>query len=279
MNISDFTSQLIDNFISYILNIRGYSKTTITTYQIVLKEAFRVSEFYEDGDIWILDITRYRISIASNNKRTIAKKLSAIRSFVSYLKKQQNMSIKLVADESVKVPQTLPKPIEESYISEILNDSTIEERLIVLLLYGLGLRISELSSIRLDLIKSEWIEIRGKGGKARQLPMLPIIQESIELYKKSYNPKIYLFEKRGVAMNSSQLRYILTKCFKSKGIKATPHQLRHSFATHLLNSGARISDVSELLGHTTMATTQIYTKLAESKKLKEYQNSHPLMRG
>ncbi|SFV56070.1 Tyrosine recombinase XerC [hydrothermal vent metagenome] len=275
---SDFIDGLIDSFLSYISDIRGYSETSVLTYKIVLRETFKVSEFYEDGDRWVLDITLYRIEIASNNKKTIAKKLSAIHSFVSYLENQREMSIKLIADESVKVPQTLPKPIEERYILEVLNDSTIEERTIVLLLYGLGLRISELSSIKLELLKEEWLEVRGKGGKVRQLPMLPIIHRSIELYKKSYNPKIYLFEKRGVAMSDSQLRYILTKCFKSKGIKATPHQLRHSFATHLLNSGARISDVSELLGHTTMATTQIYTKLAESKKLKEYQESHPLMR-
>ncbi len=78
-------------------------------------------------------------------------------------------------------------------------------------------------------------------------------------------------------MNQAQLRYILTKCFKSKGLKATPHQLRHSFATHLLNNGARISDVSELLGHSSMATTQVYTKLADSKKLKEYLEAHPLV--
>lgn len=278
MDRVESTSELIDDFLDYILNIRGYSERSVSTYEIVLRRAFELSEFHEDGDRWRLDITAYRIEIASNNKKTIAKKLSAIRSFVSYLEKQRGMSVKLIADESVKVPQTLPKPIEESYILEVLNDSTIEERLIVLLLYGLGLRISELSDIKLESISEEWIEIRGKGDKTRQLPILPTLQESIALYRDIHDPKIYLFEKKGIAMSASQLRYILTKCFKSKGIKATPHQLRHSFATHLLNNGARISDVSQLLGHTTMATTQIYTKLAESKKLKEYQESHPLMK-
>ncbi len=278
MSISEFAKDLRDSFLNYILSVRGYSPTSVLTYEIVLRETFKVSEFYEDGDRWVLDITPYRIKIASNNKKTIAKKLSAIHSFVSYLEKQREMSIKLIADESVKIPQTLPKPIEEKHILEVLDDSSTEERLIILLLYGLGLRISELSSIKLELLRDKWIEVRGKSGKVRQLPILPILQDNIERYRKSYNPKVYLFEKKGVAMSDSQLRYILTKCFKSKGIKATPHQLRHSFATHLLNSGARISDVSELLGHSTMATTQIYTKLADSKKLKEYQNSHPLMK-
>ena len=77
-------------------------------------------------------------------------------------------------------------------------------------------------------------------------------------------------------MNSAQLRYILTKLFKAQGLKVAPHQLRHSFATHLLNNGARISDVSELLGHETMATTQVYTKLGSVKKMQEYMKAHPL---
>jgi len=78
-------------------------------------------------------------------------------------------------------------------------------------------------------------------------------------------------------MNAAQLRYKLTKLFRKEGLKVTPHQLRHSFATHLLNHGARIADVSELLGHETMATTQVYTKLGSVKKMQEYMKAHPLV--
>jgi integrase/recombinase XerC len=77
-------------------------------------------------------------------------------------------------------------------------------------------------------------------------------------------------------MNSAQLRYRVSKLFGSRGLKVTPHQLRHSYATHLLDNGARISDVSELLGHSNMATTQIYTKLGNRKKMSEYMSAHPL---
>jgi integrase/recombinase XerC len=144
------------------------------------------------------------------------------------------------------------------------------------MLYGLGLRISELAQVKLDNIKGQWIQILGKGNKVRELPLLNELQNLITLYTQEKNPKKYLFEKGNAPMNVAQLRYIISKLFKSVGIKATPHQLRHSFATHLLNNGARISDVSELLGHETMATTQVYTKLGSVKKMQEYMKAHPL---
>jgi len=105
-----------------------------------------------------------------------------------------------------------------------------------------------------------------------------MLHRLIEQYIKDKSPKKYLFEKGNAPMNVAQLRYIITKLFKAVGIKATPHQLRHSFATHLLNNGARISDVSELLGHETMATTQVYTKLGSVKKMQEYMKAHPLVK-
>jgi integrase/recombinase XerC len=260
-------------------DIRGYSETSAITYEIALRQMAEVSEFFEDSGKWILDITPFRLKIAQNNKKTIAKKLSAVHSFVNYLQDQRAMTLKLIADESVKVPQTLPKPIEEQYIEEVLMDTGLRERLLIMMLYGLGLRISELSGMRLEDIHEEWILVHGKGSKVRQLPLLPELQSLIKVYKDRYLPRRFLFEKGGANMNQAQLRYILTKPFKAKGLKVTPHQLRHSFATHLLNNGARISDVSELLGHSSMATTQVYTKLGSTKKLKEYLGAHPLCQG
>ena len=266
----------IDDFLDYIRDIRGYSETSVITYEIALRQMAEASEFFEDSGKWILDITPFRLRIVRNNKKTIAKKLSAIHSFVNYLQDQRSVTVKLIADEPVKVPQTLPKPIEEQYIEEVLSDATLKEKLLIAMLYGLGLRISELSGLKLENIREEWILIHGKGNKVRQLPLLPELQSLIRAYRDRYLPKRHLFEKGGANMNQAQLRYVLTKLFKAKGLKATPHQLRHSFATHLLNNGARISDVSELLGHSSMATTQVYTKLGSTKKLKEYLGAHPL---
>ena len=182
----------------------------------------------------------------------------------------------MIADESIKVPQSLPKPIEEKYITEVLEVANLQEKLLISMLYGLGLRISELSDLKLEDIKGKWVQIHGKGSKVRELPLLVELQTLIKQYLDSYHPKKYLFEKGNAPLNAAQLRYKLSKLFKDAGLKVTPHQLRHSFATHLLNRGARISDVSELLGHETMATTQVYTKLGSVKKMQEYMKAHPL---
>ena len=265
-----------EEFLEYLLDVRGYSETSIVTYEIALRQMMEVSHFYvEDGNT-ILDITPFRFKIVKNHKKTIVKKLSAIHSFMKYLEDQCHLPVKLIGDESIKVPQSLPKPIEERYISEVLDKANLEEKVLISMLYGLGLRISELSLLKLKDIKGEWIQIHGKGNKVRELPLLPELQKLIRVYVKEKNPKTYLFEKGNAPMNAAQLRYILTKLFKEAGLKVTPHQLRHSFATHLLNNGARISDVSELLGHETMATTQVYTKLGSVKKMQEYMQAHPL---
>jgi integrase/recombinase XerC len=263
-------------FLDYLEDIRGYSEATVTTYEVALRQMFEVSHVYEEDGIITLDITPYRFQIANKNKHTIAARLTAIHAFVKYLEEQLDISVRLLAGEAIKVPKSLPKPIEETYIKEVISDATLKEKLLVTMLYGLGLRITELSTLQLSQIQQSWVQVRGKGNKVREIPLLPSIRALLDEYLKVYSPKKYLFEKGSAPMNSAQLRYKLTKLFKAKGIKATPHQLRHSFATHLLNEGARIADVSELLGHETMATTQVYTKLGSVKKMKEYMKAHPL---
>ena len=265
-----------ERFLEYLEDIRGYSEATISTYEVALRQMFASSHIYEEDGVTTLDITPYRFEIAQKNKHTIAARLTAIHSFINYLEDQQDISVRLIAGESIKVPKSLPKPIEENYIREVLEKATLEEKVLISMLYGLGLRISELSTLELSAIQNEWVQVRGKGNKVRELPLLPSLHTLLQRFKEAYHPKKYLFEKGNAPLNSAQLRYKLTKLFKSQGIKATPHQLRHSFATHLLNEGARITDVSELLGHETMAATQVYTKLGSAKKMNEYMKAHPL---
>ena len=266
----------INSFLYYIEKVRGYTFSSIITYRSTLDEVLKESHFFVEDEKIILDITPLRLKNINNSKKTISKKLSAIRSFVKFMREQKEIEIKLIGDSVIKVPKTLPKPLEKSIIDEILKSANLKESLIVTLLYGLGLRISELSSLRVSDISQEWVLVLGKGNKTREVPLLKPIYKQIEIYIEQENPKEFLLEKNGKAMKSSQIRYLFTKLFKKSGIKATPHQLRHSFATHLLQHGARISDVSELLGHSSMVSTQIYTQLGSNKKLNEYAKAHPL---
>ena len=269
-------TQYCKPFFDYLKEIRKYSPQTIKTYSISLQLLQENYEIEKTENGYILNITALRIKLKNHSKRSISTKLSAIRSFVKYLKNFHSIDIKLKGDQSVKVPKTLPKPIKYEKIIEVLNSCDLETRLLIKTLYGLGLRISELSNLKLENISQNWVRVKGKGDKIREIPIVSALKEEMQEYIQQNGNKIYLFEKEGKALKDSQIRYKINRAFAKKGIKATPHQLRHAFATDLLSQGARIADVSELLGHSSMATTQIYTKLNNSTKLKNYLKAHPL---
>jgi len=147
---------------------------------------------------------------------------------------------------------------------------------LILLVYALGLRISEVVNLKIKDIENSWVTIKGKSDKIRQLPLLKNVNDLLDEYLEYSLNKEFVFEKNGVGLNQNQLRYKITSVFKEIGLKVTPHQLRHSFATELLQNGARIGDVSELLGHSSLESTQIYTKLSSTLKMDNYQKAHPL---
>ena len=262
-------------FLESLENFRGYSDLTIKSYDESIKEAFIYIEIIEESNNIIFNLMPYRIKIAHLNAKTISKKLSAIRGFVEYLN-DNDFKVIIKADESIKVAKTLPKPISHENIVEAIAKADSDEKLVVVMLYTLGLRISELSSLKLSDISKEWIRVLGKGNKQRDVPLLPLVRELLDEYLTRNITNKFLFEKSGERLSENSLRYIITKVFKRVTLKVTPHQLRHSYATALLNGGAPIVDVGELLGHSSMATTQIYTKLGSALKQQNYNKAHPL---
>ena len=262
-------------YLESLEKLRGYSDLTIKSYDESIKEALSFVEVIQEDSQTIINLMPYRIKIAHLNAKTISKKLSAIRGFIEYLN-ENGMNAVLKSDDSVKVAKTLPKPISHQHILEALEYSDIQEKLIIIMLYTLGLRISELSSLELNNITDEWVRVLGKGNKQRDLPIISSTKKVLDEYLGVFVLKKFLFEKDGEKLSENSLRYIVTKVFRKIGIKVTPHQLRHSYATSLLNSGAPIVDVSELLGHSSMATTQIYTKLGSALKQQNYNKAHPL---
>ena len=135
--IKEKLQRLSEDFLEYLFDVRGYSEHSIITYEVALRQMIEVSHFSLENNTYILDINPFRFKIVKNAKKTIVKKLSAIRSFVKYLEDQCLMNVKLLADETIKVPQSLPKPIEESYIEEVLDIANLEEKLLITMLYGL----------------------------------------------------------------------------------------------------------------------------------------------
>ncbi len=262
-------------FLQSLESLRGYSDLTIKSYDETLREASNYVEVIEDATGTIVNLMPYRIKIANLNAKTISRKLSSIRSFVKFLQENKIECI-LKVDDTIKIAKTLPKPIPHKHILQAIEKASLEEELLVNLLYTSGLRISELSSLEIIDISNEWLRVIGKGNKQRDIPLLKITKELIDEYLDKNLRIKYLFEKNDKKLSENSLRYTISKVFKRVALKVTPHQLRHSFATELLNNNARISDVSELLGHSCMATTQIYTKLASSLKQKNYNQAHPL---
>lgn len=262
-------------FLEHLEMLRGYSDLTIKSYDESIKEALAFMEVLEEENHLLFNLMPYRIYIAKLNAKTISKKLSAVRSFVAYLN-EVGTKVVLKADESIKVAKTLPKPVSHKNILLALEHATPMQQLVVVMLYTLGLRISELSGLKLSDIGKEWVRVLGKGNKHRDVPLLQSARELLDTYLTNNNPKLFLFEKNGEKLSENSLRYIVTKLFEDVALKVTPHQLRHSYASSLLNSGAPIVDVSELLGHSSMATTQIYTKLGSALKQDNYNKAHPL---
>ncbi len=264
------------SFLDYLSDVRGYSDLTLKSYDESLQEAFEYIDIYTENSVTVFELMPYRVFLKDLKSTTKSKKLSAVRSFVNYLNDNKLMRVVLKSDDSIKVSKTLPKPIKHELIVEALQKASLQESVVVVLLYTLGLRISELSNIKLEDISSEWIRVVGKGSKTRDVPLLKDVKELVEKYIESYGVKKFLFEKDGEKLSENSLRYMVNKVFDKIAVKVTPHQLRHSYATSLLNGGAPISDVSELLGHKSLSTTQIYTKLGSALIRKNYNNAHPL---
>lgn len=264
-----------ENFLKSLEAMRGYSPHTIQSYNDSIDAMLTYAEISDEAGVISINLMPLRLKIAGLNAKSIASRLSAIRSFVKYLRSEGKI-VELHSDESVKVPKSLPKPISHEHILHALQYAEPLAALAITLLYTMGLRISELSNLRIADISEGWSRVHGKGDKERDIPMLEDISALVKAYQQTSPSKEYIFEAFGEKLSENSLRYIITKAFAKVGLKVTPHQLRHTYATELLNNGARIADVSELLGHASMATTQIYTKLGNTLKMDNYRQSHPL---
>ena len=296
--------QEYNNWIDYLSNIKNLSQNSIISYKNDLSKFFIFFQNHIEENLGIQEIENIEISefrsfltyrrnsdISSNS---IARNISALKSFFSFLIK--NNKIKKCSVFSLKSPKlkkSLPRPINvELAIQVIKHSKEIEDekwiglrnKSILLLLYGCGLRISEALSLNYDDVQNEdHILIKGKGEKERIVPMMPYIKKGIENYleacpKEIVSDEALFIGKRFSRLSPRIIQYALEKIRTTLSLPetATPHALRHSFATHLLDSGGDLRTIQELLGHSSLSTTQKYTKVETSKLLDTYKKAHPL---
>ncbi|MEW5758598.1 MAG: tyrosine recombinase XerC [Candidatus Omnitrophota bacterium] len=280
----------IEKFIRYLEIEKGASAHTLLNYKIDLEE---FKNFLGEIDIQKIDylaIRRFLALLKSKNllQRTISRKLSCLRSFFKFLTKdgilKNNPAMSILSPKSEK---HLPQFLTEDEATRLVqapegNDILVmRDRAILETFYSTGMRISEVAGLDnrdIDFIGSV-IKVRGKGKKERLVPIGDKATFAIKKYldrRNNTNQAVFL-NKNGRRISLRGIRGIVVKYIHKVSLKngLSPHSIRHSFATHLLNRGADLRSVQELLGHSNLSTTQIYTHLTTDRLKKIYEKAHP----
>ncbi len=288
------------SFSDYLLLEKKYSQLTVKAYLNDLESFsnFILEEFqqnsihninYSQIRSWIIKLVEAEIS-----NRTVNRKISSLNTYYKFLQKTQTIAINpLVNHKALKTNKKIQIPFSEQEIKDVLKElslnndfESIRDRLIIELFYATGIRRIELVEIKLKDIdtSNKTLKVLGKRNKERYIPLIESVIVTFNEYLKIRNTlkeikdENYLFlTKKGMKIYETLVYRIINKYFSmaSTKIKKSPHILRHSFATHLLNEGANLNAVKELLGHSSLAATQIYThnSIAELKSV--YANTHP----
>ncbi len=285
----------LDDFLNYLKYQKNYSDDTIHSYHIDISEYLN----YLDSEGIKLDEMNYdlvrlylmHLDKIKNKNATISRKISSLRSFYKYL--LNNNVVETNPFLLISLPKKekhLPRFFYYNELEELFKTPDIRtplgqrDRLILEILYATGVRVSELVNIKLSDISGFEILILGKGAKERVVRFGDYANEILELYlsdgykKLNVNGKEFLFlNNQGGQLTTRGVRYILNKIIEQTTIdkKISPHMLRHTFATHLLNEGCDLLTVQELLGHASLSATSIYTHITNDRLKEVYFRCHP----
>jgi integrase/recombinase XerC len=300
--------QALTAWMAFLGNERGYSDNTLESYERDARQLFVFLSARLGKPISLADLNRLtpqdlRAFMASRREigtssRSLSRGISALRSFCRFLERAGLLKNRAVLAIALpKVPLSLPRPLTIPKAQDLLDESQeahkrehprwvgARDQAVLLLLYGAGLRISEAVGIlRRDapIPPRDVLRVKGKGGKERIVPILPAIQTSVERYL-TWVP-FHLPQEgplfvgmKGKKLSPRILQLLIARLRGALGLPevATPHALRHSFATHLLGSGADLRSIQELLGHSSLSTTQIYTEVDRETLLRNYDKAHP----
>ncbi len=280
----------IDSFLNKLSVEKNYSEHTLLNYRSDLEEFFR---FFGSEDVKAVDYPALRrflaeLRVKERKPRSVARKLSALRSFYKYLQREGIVDKNPAAlVQTPKLDKALPHFLTEEAATQLVESphsdkmSDLRDKAIFETLYASGIRVSELvglSAKDVDLI-GNMIKVFGKGKKERVVPLGDKACEAIQAYldvRGSGADAIFL-NKSGGRLTARSVRNIINKhiAVEAMAQKVHPHMFRHSFATHMLDRGADLRSVQELLGHVNLSTTQIYTHLTMDRLKKVYEKAHP----
>lgn len=289
--------ELVEEFLGYLASIKNYSPNTLISYQYDLKDFVEFCGSLSDKEEENLEKLKQYLEYLKKRKYnpfSIARKISSIKSFFKFLEVEKGINAGfLLFLESPKLPFRLPKVLSLEEIEKLLNAPDLNnslgyrDRTMLEVLYATGLRVSELIGLKLENINLELglVRILGKGSKERLVPMGDYALKFLKSYLENIRPifeneksKNFVFlNRRGAPLTRQRFWQIIKEYAKKCGLedKVSPHVIRHSFATHLLQGGADLRALQMMLGHASLSTTQIYTHL-DYKKLKEiYEKHHP----
>ncbi|MHB1105860.1 MAG: tyrosine-type recombinase/integrase [Lutibacter sp.] len=287
----------ITSFLNYLSLEKKYSKHTVTAYQNDLNsfQLFCNLEYgneniatvnYAQIRNWIVSLVNSKIT-----NRTINRKVSSLKSFYKFLQKTKQIEASpLVKHQALKVLKQVQVPFSEKEIFNVLDAlddgdfESVRNKLMVELLYSTGMRRNELINIKITDIDyvNETVKVLGKRNKERFIPLLKTVKESLLKFSVMReevaisSPYLFL-TKNGKKIYDTLVYRVINNYFSavSSKVKKSPHVIRHSFATHLLNEGADLNAVKELLGHSSLASTQIYTHSSLGKLKEVYNQAHP----
>ena len=282
---------LFNKFKDYLSFEKKFSANTIAAY---LRDINDFQKFLNDNGTKISKEINYSflrqwivvLSEKKYSKISINRKIASLKSYFDYLVKIEVINTSpLKGHKNLKSSSKIVIPFSEEEMNKVFenlesSDMKNRDKLIIEIFYSTGIRRDELINIKLIdiLFDSRVIKVIGKRNKQRMIPMLPNLSSNILDYINSNDPKIYLFEsKKSKKLSTSTIYRIINKYFKSVSskVKISPHVLRHTFATHMLNNGADINTIKEILGHASLSSTQIYTKIKLPKIVSDYNKSHP----
>lgn len=275
--------QILSEYLDFLEIEKGLAQNTLNSYRRDLSSFFDFCGNIEINNIQRTQINTFIVNLHEKNfsPTSIMRKIASLRGFFSWANANEKItSNPALTLEQPKIPQKLPKIVSVSEIENILNQNLSNiEKLIIELLYGCGLRVSELVNLKItDFdINNKFLECIGKGSKERIVPLGKKAIDAInkylperEFFIQKYNlkTKILLINKKGKIVTRQEVYTFIHEQGKKLNKNISPHTLRHSFATHLLENGADLRVVQELLGHSDVSTTQLYTHISK-KRLKE----------